>query len=476
MDATTFQGKDGKIVVKTERSSSKYEFSIDNGLNWSKSNTFDSLTAGLYKVKVRPKGSTKDEANFQYVLVSQPEAKRPEVYVGVADQRQEQMSYPDKWKFVRENADGFYINFIMLDSIYSQSDLNKFGKLFTNKNALIESDMNSSMAKEQGYIKRLHKAGFRIPYTSLNYGWEKSRHDNLKTYDLLPDQEPRYCFVQQGPWVIGGDITSDDGSLPPPYANADYRSWIEQADGISTDGPMGFWFNDHNNMKKGSYSMVKYARSLGKKALVMVCPYHAEVPGYTPDMFLDVGSQCVRDHEDNDAEPDIWSVFEYATSIKAVPEEKDGKPFNSTTGMAYYLINHLIGVPDTLGFTVGDTDHPEIRITADVNPGVTFSFDLEVKNTSDWCDYAAALKASVEGLTEAWDIQIMQGNVDVTGLILTGSFQFYKENRLYPNSTQNLKLKFTKTEISKDPHFTFELSLSPHLGVEPVQTLNIIAE
>ena len=29
-----------------------------------------------------------------------------------------------------------------------------------------------------------------------------------------------------------------------------------------------------------------------------------------------------REHEDNDAEPDIWSVFEYATSIAAVPEER----------------------------------------------------------------------------------------------------------------------------------------------------------
>lgn len=474
-DVSTFRGSDGKIVVKTKGISNSFEYSIDNGETWSNSNTFKSLSAGLYRIKIRNKGLPRKTSQVKYVMLSQPEAKRPEVYVGVADQRLEQLNNPDKWKFVRENADGFYINFIMLDSIYSQKDLNKFAELFTNKNAFIESDMNSTMKKEQGYIDRLHKAGFRIPYTSLNYGWEKSRHDNLKTYNLLAGQEPRLCLVQHGPWVVGGDITKDNGKYQPPRSNEDYRSWIVQSDGVSTDGPMGFWYSDENSMKSGSYSMVKFARSLGKKSLVMICPYHADVKGYNPNMYLEVGMQCVREHEDNDAEPDIWSVFEYATSIAAVPEEKDGKPFNSTTGMAYYLINHILGVPDTLSFTVGNTDK-DIQLDASVNPGTMLSYEIEVKNTSDWCDYAAGLKANIEDLTEAWDVRFMQGDKDVTNLVLSGSFQFYKEHRLNPQSTQKLTLVFTRTNTSKSTNFTMELFLSTHLGVEGVQSIKIIAK
>lgn len=125
----------------------------------------------------------------------------------------------------------------------------------------------------------------------------------------------------------------------------------------------------------------------------MVCPYHAGVTEYKPSMYLEIGSQCVRDHEDNDAEPDFWSVFEYATDILAVPEQKDGKPFNSTTGMAYYLINHIKGVPGTLNLTIDDNEQQEINLDASVKSGTSFVYKINVGNTSDWCDYAAVFKS-----------------------------------------------------------------------------------
>ena len=46
--------------------------------------------------------------------------------------------------------------------------------------------------------------------------------------------------------------------------------------------------------------------------------------------------------------------------------------------MAYYLINHILGVPDTLSFTVGNTDK-DIQLDASVNPGTMLSYEIEVK-------------------------------------------------------------------------------------------------
>lgn len=428
-DVSFFRRNDGSLTISAKGGTGKFEYSIDNGITWHKNNEFKDLSAGMYRIKVRD-ARNKKNMNSEYIMITQPEARRPEIYVGVADQRIEQIQKPAEWLFVRENSDGFYINFIMMDSIYSQSDLYRFANMFTNKNAFIESDMNSTEEKEKGYIDKLQKAGFTVPYTSLNYGWELSRQENLKNYNLKVGQSPRLCLVQQGPWMVGGDIAKDNGT-GNPFPNADYREWIKQADGASTDGPMGFWVSDQGKMKSGSYSMVRFAHSLGKKALVMVCPYHAGVTEYKPSMYLEIGSQCVRDHEDNDAEPDFWSVFEYATDILAVPEQKDGKPFNSTTGMAYYLINHIKGVPGTLNLTIDDNEQQEINLDASVKSGTSFVYKINVGNTSDWCDYAAVLKANVSGLSNAWDIQFKLDDVDITKDVFAG-YQFYKEHRLNP--------------------------------------------
>jgi hypothetical protein len=49
----------------------------------------------------------------------------------------------------------------------------------------------------------------------------------------------------------------------------------------------------------------------------------------------------VRYLESQHASPDVWSVFEYATDIPAVPEQVDGQPVSTTSGIAYWLIQHI---------------------------------------------------------------------------------------------------------------------------------------
>lgn len=414
-------------------------------------------------------------------------AQRVEVYVGVADNHMDQIKNPDQWTYVRQNADGFYINFIELDSMYSQSTLDSYGTLFTHKNAFIESDMNSSTEKEQGYVDRLHQAGFTIPYTSLNYGWDKQRQDNLKTYALKEGQKPRLCFVQDGTWNIGGNIF-ENKAYNGVFTNSSFRSWVRQADGTSTDGPLGFWLVDQGGMKSASYSMVKFAHSLGKKAVLMLCPYGAGAAGYTPAMYLNVGINCVREHEDNDADPDIWDVFEYATSIDAVPEQKDGAPYNSTTGMAYYLIKHIKGDANTLdlyatddtgkttgqgGFQKSVTASQKATFKASVPSGTVYHYTLSAANLSSWCDYAAVLKATSTISAKAWSVKFKLAGKDITRDVLNGGFKFYKDNRLNPLSTQTVDLYITRTAAKGTGKLVINLELSPHNGSDTVDSLQI---
>jgi len=434
--------------------------------------------------------------NLGNLLVSTTGSQRPEVYLGVCENYMDQINNPTQWSYVSQNADGFYANFIELDprfaTPYSQSSLNAFGSLFKSKMAIIESDMDyGNIQREQTYINNVQAAGFMIPYTSLNYGWSAVRQENLKTNALKNGQNPRLCLVQQGPWCIGGSITGDNGPASP-YSNADYRSWINQADGISTDGPMGYWYANVSQMKAGSYSMVKYAKGLGKKALVMIAPYGAGVSGYDASMFLSVGQTCVRDHEDNDADPDIWSVFEYAIDIPAVPEQINGVPYNSTTGMAYYLINHIKGVANTLdlyakadggAITGSNIFSPDVATTSQkvtfnpaVSAGTVYHYALNSANLSSWCDYAAVLKATATGSTNAWSLSFKLGATDVTNSVLTSGFMFYKTDRLNPLTTKIIEVYITRTLSTGSTNFALNLELMPHNGSDNVDSMQITCQ
>ncbi|RYG65649.1 hypothetical protein EON80_16975 [bacterium] len=61
-------------------------------------------------------------------------AEAQQVYVGVADQWDDLLKKPDQWKFVRENADGFYVNFIEMNWMKENPEkLGRTAALFTYK-------------------------------------------------------------------------------------------------------------------------------------------------------------------------------------------------------------------------------------------------------------------------------------------------------------------------------------------------------
>jgi hypothetical protein len=417
-----------------------------------------------------------------------------EVYFGVADQWDDLLKTPDQWKFVRENADGFYVNFIEMDWMKNSpkrmnpEKLKKTAQLFTHKNALIESDMHASTEDDQRYIRDLQTAGFFLPYTSLNYGWSAERANNLKTFQLLAGQTPRVNLVQLGPWTIGGDIKGDAGSTDVAK-NAHYRNWIKESDGVSTDGPMGLWQMDAGKMRTGSFSVVTYAASLKKKSLVMLCPYGAGNKLYTPAQALSMSQQCVREHEDAGAIPTIWSVFEYATDIAAVPEAVAGKPISTTSGIAYWLIHHIqdpdrvarLSIPKQPGITtktalltpIGEKETilaegaeiTEATVTAPTpTAGKPWTITCELNNDSSWLDLCPVLSAETNDPNHSWDISYTLGGVDVTkamqkgeGVVCVGDL------RLWHQSKQTLVITLTprKQNATASP-LGLHLKLKPH--------------
>ena len=411
-----------------------------------------------------------------------------QVYVGIADQWDEMNARPDQWVYVRQNADGFYVNFIEMRWAakgkmgHSLETLNQTASLFTHKNAYFESDYHSdgqNEADDDLDIDMLQKAGFKVPYTSLNSGWDALRYRNLKTYHLLPNQKPRFSFVQDGPWTINGDIKGNvsTGGLSP---NAEYRRQIDGADGVTTDGPLGFWFHDpgvgFNKMQSGSFSMVNYAHAEGKPAVVMLCPYGAGISDYdAKSMYLSTGEDCVRRHEDADAEPQVWDVFEYATTIGAVPEQVNGAPAqNSTTAMAYYLIKHIKGDPATLHLTAGKCAHT-VSLKSGVPVGTVYHYALNIADTSSWLDYAAVLKGKRVGSSGMWDVHYKLKGREITPQVLGPGFKFYRQDRINPATTTVVDLYLTRTSSHGPSDLRLTTELLPHRGQPVMNQVSLVA-
>ena len=358
-----------------------------------------------------------------------PPARAQQVYVGSANGWDAMNAHPEQWAFVRHHADGFYVNFIQM----LKPDAKKCARtsaLFTNKNAYYESDSRSaglggfpdggqfSRAFQAQQLQALLDGGFKVPYTSLNYGVDDLKLADLKRQGLAPGVS-RPCLAQNGPWTFsGGDIMAEGGD------NARMRADTARTDGASTDGPLSLWQADQGQMRTGSFSLVKYAHRLHKTAAVMVTPYNLS----PPSLWLAAAQGCVRQHEDAGAKPDIWIVFEYATDTPTLPETVNGKPADTITGMAYWLIHH-----------VQDPKH-WARLTGPA-AGSGGAQTVTVRNNSTWMDLCPVLSARVKDPAQAWDVRFRLGGRDVTRQITSGSgLPFLGALRLWPGSAEQMQV------------------------------------
>ena len=372
-----------------------------------------------------------------------------QVYVGSGNGWNAMNAHPNQWAYVRAHADGFYVNFIqMLNPSAKKCALTS--SLFAHKSAYYESDSRDTGLggfPDGGQFSRdfqsrqlfaLLNGGFRVSYTSLNYGVSDLKLGDLKHLGL-PAPATRPCLAQNGPWLYDGDILKNIGD------NVRVRKDTARTDGASTDGPLSLWQTDQGKMRSGSFSIVKYTHSLHKIAAVMVSPYDLK----PTSQWLKAAQQCVRQHEDAGARPDIWIVYEYATTTPTLPEAVGGLPADTITGMAYWLIHHL-----------KDPDHVvHMRASADANSGVQ---TVTVSNSSKWLDLCPTLSAEVVDPRHQWNVRFLSNGKDVTAQMARSvGLPFVRDLRLWPGASRRIQAvmehRGSSIAYAKGPDIRFHL-------------------
>lgn len=398
-------------------------------------------------------------------LLSMRPLHAQQVYIGSANGWHQMIDHPNQWNYVRHNADGFYVNFIELLHADTPT-MARLSPLFTHRNAYFESDSRYTglggfpdggqfsldlQTKEMSYLL---EGGFQVPYTSLNYGFDLPKAAALRRQGLK-DGASRPCFAQYGPWEFGGDLTTDF------KANARIRTEIGLAEGATTDGPLSLWAADQGKMRAGSLSLVKYAHNLKKNAAVMVAPYDLK----PRSLWLQIAQDCVRQHEDAGAKPDIWIVFEYATDTPTLPETNaDGTPANTITGMAYWLIHHL-----------HDPAH-----AATIEPASlpsTKERTFVVRNTSTTIDLCPALFARVEDAHHDWDVRFRLDGKDITSAVISREgLAFTGHLRLWPGDARRVVVTMTprKQSYAAIPLPTISVGLRPNPTAQAGETAMVI--
>lgn len=416
---------------------------------------------------------------------------KQKIYYGQAHLLDELLTNISQWTYVQQNADGFYFSFGQMTNNMSTYYLPQFYQLFNNKFVYFESDADPDhqpLERDKVDIGILHSVGWNIIYTSQNYGWTVERDQILGYYNLTEHVPRRPDFVQLGPWLLSGNISNDPGT--GHYSNAQYRAWINQSNGVSTDGPMGFWSINFQKVREGSFSTVQYAHRIGRTAAVMICPYAANVVTYNSTRdYLSVGISAIQEHEDNDADPDIWIFFEYGDqSIPPVPEQVNGYPANSTSGMAYYALKHRDGQPETLDLYIDQgkigqfvykkhSIMPDVIIKSNILVDTILNYTLQVADYSLWLDYAACIRALVPiGKPVGWKVRYSLNEIDITTAMNSiDGFIFNRENRVQPNSTHSITISFTRT-FAVDQNTTLTIQLAPHRGSGIIDSIQFMIE
>lgn len=409
--------------------------------------------------------------------VTEREAK---VYIGIADkwhQMEDPASYSN-WSYVRTNAAGFYTNFIVMwrnsyqNTEDPQTSCNNMRKAFVKNGCFFETSMEKSVnssanggndeTTDKKYIDLLTNAGFVVDNTSLNYGVSDERIKTLKTYNGT-----RSCLTLVGPWTIGGDIESDQKS-----GNKQDRTNIAITDGMETDGPLGFWYSDSNQMREGSYSLVKYVEKNKQISAVMLAPYDAGVSGYNQSNdFLSESKQCVLDHEDNSASPDIWTIWTYGAhgDEPVFPESEvnssgETEAANTLIGVGYWVIKHLNNFPKLEVTETGTVNsNVTVNVTNDTNAEVSISkgstgiaeytMPFVLSNAEDpQIEISPLIHATIDGGSKDWNIGFSVAGKDVTdNIVYNGGLNCINKLRISKTNKLTLLLSLKSKNSNASP-------------------------
>lgn len=364
-----------------------------------------------------------------------------------------------QWKFVADNADGFYINNFAMrltdktlklapDAQSRFEALRAMNGLLRHKNLFYETDQEHSTDEfEKVALDNFVKAGFEVKGVTINRGTNPQRSAIL----TADGQRPLYYMF--GPWRGGGDIENAE--------NADLRANIAKFNGAAVDGPVTMWRKNAGQMKPMVYSSIRWTQAHNERFLYLLAPNESGAG------FLDEARRLAHDLEDNGANPDIWAVSFYGPptfrdKLETLPEATpDGAPAVTFSGAAYWLIHHL---RDSAGALKLKLDAQSAR-----------GFDFTLSNASQWLDLAPVVRARFDGegeLPAGLKLQWTIGERDVTEEINGEGLVFNRDLRLNPGEKRALKLRIVgDTKGAKVP---VRLEVMPHPSTPIVQqTLKI---
>jgi hypothetical protein len=393
--------------------------------------------------------------------------QKTQVFIGIADSvpNQANPANYNQWTYSRTNADGYYTNFIVMynnnQAGNAQQTMNNMRSAFVNNGCFFETSLetalNNSQTTDESNIDMLTTASFNVNVASLNYGYDAGRVSTLRTY-----KNTRPCLAIEGAWTFGGDINSS--------ANAQVRSDILNEDGVELDGPMGLWYANSNNMQNATYTTVQFAHSHGLKAALMLAPYAAGVSGYTAtNNFFSTSKDCVLKCEDNNAVPDMWTIWTYGEDPgqHVFPESTTTggvtSPANTLMGVGYWLLKHLNNLPQmqiTNGSvgnntTVSQVNSTQTQVSMNTVGDTTsfYSMPVTFSNSSDpQIEISPVISAAITGDTGNWQITFSAGGVDVTNdVISNGGLNCISTKRITSTNSLNLMVNIKALNQAAQP-------------------------
>jgi autotransporter-associated beta strand protein len=406
---------------------------------------------------------------FPLLLVPMVHGFNYEVYPGSAFYLS-QMLDRSQWSYVAERSNGLYHHETGFTDLTDAQEVT-YTSHFTNRFAMVEGSMGGTQTlttSNVGELQRVIALGLTPTSTFVN---------QASTSLSLWRQQVRNDAVYGAPsyqMLAPHRIADSPLGWDDPYR--DYvrtNMFVTGCIGCGVDAPVYLYRFRDDHYRKTIHDARDWTVANGKRFNYLVSPNVSYNEALLADTLF-----TVRHLEDNNHEPDVYSVALYGDRpVDLVPEKVNvngvDQAATTITGLAYYLLKHRDGEPGTLDLSASrsGTDHAlgitSARLsnaaqTVSLPTGAPSTWTLNLANSSPWLDYAGVLRARTHGAVADWSITFSVDGADVSAAVLSPrGRKFLGAERWIPGTTRNVTM--TATPLVPSPgNFKLILEALPH--------------